>query len=97
MISVECQKRLMRIVSYEKIVLVDLFDLVPPQIMTFVRYTAIAGFIAIVPLVINLDYKAFSLVFKEKTITYWWFFVVLTIVPLMVLLYAFSKIFGRLF
>jgi len=75
----------------------DNIKFLPPGIITFVRYSAIAGFIAIVPLIINLDFKAFRLVFKEKTATYWWFFVVLTVIPFLVLLYAFTKIFGRLF
>ncbi len=69
------------------------YKMLPPQLMEFFRFSAIAGLIAAVTLLINLHYSAFRYIFKERTKTYWWLFIVMTVIPLFLFLYVFSLLF----
>ena len=70
---------------------------IPEEIMQFLHYSAITGFIIVSVLLINLNHKAFDYVLKDNSKKYWWLFVLLAIIPLMLFLYAFTSIFGKLF
>ena len=76
-----------------------MFDpkLIPPELLEFVRYSAIAGFIAATTLVVNINHKIFRKIFKENPGTYWWLFVVSSLIPLSVFFYIFSLVFGDKF
>jgi hypothetical protein len=70
---------------------------VPEEVMQFIRYSAITGFIIIATLLINLNHKAFNYVLKDNAKKYWWLFVIMAVIPLSLFLYAFTFIFGKLF
>ncbi|OGM18276.1 hypothetical protein A2686_03690 [Candidatus Woesebacteria bacterium RIFCSPHIGHO2_01_FULL_38_10] len=84
----------MKIASREKIM--TEMKTVEVNFMEFVRFTAIGGFITATTLLVNLNFKGFSFIFKEKTRTYWWLFLTLTVIPLLLFLYIFTLIFGKL-
>lgn len=66
-----------------------------PQLTHVFRISSIAGFIAAVTLIINLNFVAFRKVFKKRTRTYWWLFLVFMLAPLFLFLYIFNLFFGR--
>lgn len=70
---------------------------IPKEIMQFLHYSAITGFIVVVTLLINLNHRFFSYVLKDNAKRYWWLFVILAVIPLSLFLYAFTFIFGKLF
>jgi hypothetical protein len=64
--------------------------------MQFLRYGAMLGFFVVSILIINLNNKAFRFVFREHAKTYFWFFLLLSIIPLLVFIYLFNAFFGKL-
>ena len=72
-------------------------ELVPSEILEFLRYSAIVGFISTATIVINLNNKAFKRILGENAARLWWLFVLLAVIPLFVFLYLFNLIFGQLF
>lgn len=62
--------------------------------MEVLKVTAAAGFVTASVLLISLNHKVFKFIFKEKTASYWWLFTVLTVFPLLLILYIFSLLFG---
>ena len=70
------------------------FSLIPPEIMEFIRITAIGGFITTSTLVISLNFRAFNKVFSYNAKKLWWLFMLLMIIPLLITLYVFTLIFG---
>lgn len=71
-------------------------NLVPREIMEFIRYGAIAGFIATTALVINLNWVTFLFVFhKKKTKVFWVLFSFVAVLIFLILLFIFSMIFER--
>jgi hypothetical protein len=66
------------------------------QTLQIVKYSAIAGFIATTTLLINLNNKLFLKVFKKKSKSYFWFFLVISVIPLLAFLYVFNAVFGKL-
>jgi len=69
--------------------------IIPREWLEFLRYSAISGFIALSVLVINLSNKAFAKVFKENATKLWWLFVLLSLIPVLGIIYIFSRIFGK--
>lgn len=71
--------------------------IVMPEMSLFVifliKYGAIIGLIVVTTLIINLHFLGFKSVFKTKTVTYWWLFSMIIIIPLMLFLYIFSLLF----
>lgn len=70
---------------------------IPSEFTEFLRYSAITGFLVVTTLVINLNHKAFKYVLGDKSKSYWWLFVLFAVFPLLLFLYAFTFLFGRLF
>lgn len=66
------------------------------QTLNVIKYGAIAGFLATTTLLINLNNKLFLRVFKEKSKSYFWFFLIISIIPLLAFLYVFNALFGKL-
>jgi ATP-dependent Zn protease len=62
----------------------------------FLRYGAIIGFLVATTLLINLNNKAYNSVFKEKKKQYFWFFLVISLIPLLIFIAIFNFIFQRL-
>lgn len=62
----------------------------------FLRYGAMLGFFVTSILVINLNNKAFRYVFKSHARSYFWFFMLLSIIPLLVFIFLFTTFFGKL-
>lgn len=62
----------------------------------FLRYGAMLGFFVASILIINLNNKAFNFVFKEHAKRYFWFFMLLSVIPLLVFIFLFNAFFGRL-
>lgn len=65
-----------------------------PEISQFLRFSSLTGFIVVTTLIINLNFKAFRFVFKEKTGHYWWLFLLLALVPLGLIMFIFTLLFG---
>lgn len=63
------------------------------KLKDFVEFVAFLGFLVTATLLINLNFRGFKFVFGEKVRSYWWLFLLLTIVPLLVILYIFSLLF----
>lgn len=66
----------------------------PPELLTFFRYSAILGFISVSVLIINLNHKLFDTVFRDSAKKFWWLFVLVSTVPLLVIIYVFNFFFG---
>lgn len=64
--------------------------------MQFLKYGAMLGFFVTSVLVINLNNKAFKYIFKDHAKNYFWFFLLLSIIPLLVFIYLFNLFFGKL-
>jgi len=68
----------------------------PVEALQFLKFSAIAGFLATATLLINLNNKAFNYIFKEKAKSYFWFFLLISIIPLLAIIYVFNVFFGKL-
>lgn len=77
----------------------DIFSVVviPQEVMQFLHYSAIVGFIVVATLLINMNHKAFNYVMKDNAKRYWWLFVIIAVIPLSLILYVFTFIFGKFF
>lgn len=67
---------------------------IPHEILIFFRYSAILGFICVATLVINLNHNLFNKVMSDNAKTFWWLFVIISVVPLLVIIYVFNFFFG---
>jgi len=64
--------------------------------MAFFRFSAVAGLLATTVLLINLNHKAFDRVLGPKSKSLWWLFVLFSVVPLLLFLYIFTFLFGKM-
>jgi len=64
-----------------------------PQLVEVFKFSAITGFIISATLIINLSHKTFTNLFKEKTATYYWLFLLMMIIPLLFIIFIFSLLF----
>ena len=71
-------------------------ELIPAEFFSFLRFSAITGFLATTTLFINMHHEAFGRMFKQRASNYWWLFVLLSIVPFLLFLYIFNFVFGKL-
>jgi hypothetical protein len=83
------------LIGCERISLVINFKILPQEAVDIIRSCATAGLLAVTALVVNLSYKGFSTIFKEKTRTFWGLFFFASIIFLLLFLYAFSLLFER--
>ena len=67
------------------------------QIQSFFKFSAVVGFLATTTLLINLNHFTFQRVFGEgKSKSFWWLFVLFSVIPLLVILYIFNIVFNRI-
>src|SRR3972149_5607418 len=66
------------------------------QTLSLFKYGAMLGFLVATVLLMNLNNKAFKYVFKDRAKSYFWFFLLLSVIPLLVFIYIFNLLFGRL-
>ncbi len=69
---------------------------IDPRLMEAFRIGSITGFLATVTLLINVNYKVYQRIFKDKAKSYWWLFLLSALIPLLLFLYIFSLLFGKL-
>ncbi len=74
---------------------IDTINLFIHKALQIFKYGAIVGFFVTTILVINLNNKAYNHVFKQKSKSYFWFFLLLSIIPLLSFIYIFNMFFGR--
>ncbi|OGM03590.1 hypothetical protein A2715_00330 [Candidatus Woesebacteria bacterium RIFCSPHIGHO2_01_FULL_39_32] len=68
----------------------------PPELLSFLRFSAIAGLLATTTLLMNFNHKAFSNFFGYRSKSLWWLFLVFSVLPLLLFLFVFNFLFGRL-
>ncbi len=73
-----------------------LLAIIPQKMLDVVKVSSIVGLISATTLFINLNFKAFKMIFKEKSRSYWWLFLMMAIAPLLIFLYLFTLFFGSL-
>jgi spore maturation protein SpmB len=66
------------------------------KVLEVFKYGAMLGFLVATTLLINLNNKAFTSVFREHSKAYFWFFLVISVIPLLAFIYVFNFLFGRL-
>ena len=71
-------------------------DFFSPSVIAFFRFSAVAGLLATTALLINLNHKAFDRVLGQKSRSLWWLFVLFSVVPLLLFLYIFTFLFGKM-
>ncbi len=72
-------------------------EFVNAQFAGSLKLVAFVGFLAAATLLIGFNHKVFEVVMGERSKAYWWLFMVVTILPLLLIIYAFSYFFGNLF
>lgn len=72
-------------------------DLVALQakFMSLFRFAAIGGFLVVSVLLINLNFKMFEKMLEKNFALFKWIFLLSTIFPLLLILYAFSFFFEK--
>jgi hypothetical protein len=69
-------------------------EILREQLQGSIKIVAFVGFLAAATLFIGLNHKFFVLALGEKSKTYWWMFIIIAVVPLLIIIYAFSYLFG---
>lgn len=69
--------------------------LIAQKTMQIFKYGAMVGFLVTTVLVINLNNRAFNSIFKERAKSYFWFFLLISVIPLLAFIYIFNMFFGR--
>lgn len=60
-----------------------------------IKVASVLGLIICSTLLVALNFKFFSKVFKERTASLWWLFLIISIVPFLVMLGVFTVLFER--
>lgn len=64
------------------------------QIQNVLKSVSLVGFLVTATLIVGLNFKIFTNIFKDKASNYWWLFLVISVVPLLVALYIYTIFFG---
>ncbi len=59
------------------------------------KFGAMLGFVVCTVLVISLNFSLFKRIFKERTTSMWWLFMVFTFIPFIVMIGIFTLLFDR--
>jgi len=86
---------LLEVERYEKISNMGVIDKFPAELLLFFRYSAIAGFLATVTLIINFNHTKFANIFGDRSKSLWWLFLIFSVIPLLLFLFIFNFVFGR--
>jgi hypothetical protein len=73
----------------------EIIGKLPPEFISFLRFSAVSGLLALTVILINFNHSKFSHVFGDRSRNLWWLFLVFSVVPLMFLLFMFNFIVGR--
>jgi len=71
-------------------------NLIIQKFIQVFKYGAIVGFFVTTILIINLNNKAFNSVFQQRSKSYFWFFLLISIIPLLAFIYVFNILFGKI-
>ena len=66
----------------------------PIEIQSVLKTIALVGFLITATLIVGLNFKIFTNIFKDKVSHYWWLFLMISAVPILVALYIYSFFFG---
>lgn len=66
----------------------------PIEVQSALRTIALAGFLITATLIVGINFKIFTNVFREKFSSYWWLFLVVSAVPIVIALYIYTFFFG---
>lgn len=64
------------------------------ELFHLVSLASFFGFIVLAVIVINLNYHAFTKFLGQRSKSFWWFFLIFSLFPLLLILYIFSFLFG---
>jgi len=64
------------------------------QFQSALRSVSLAGFLVTATLIIGLNFKIFTNIFKDRASRYWWLFLGISIVPILVAIYLYTFFFG---
>ena len=67
--------------------------LIPREILDFFRYSAITGFAATVAILINFNHDILKKIFGENVSTFWWTFLLISLMVLFLALFMFTVLF----
>jgi hypothetical protein len=82
------------IMNFDFLLDIDL-PLIAQKTMQIFKYGALVGFLVTTVLIINLNNKAFNTVFKDRAKSYFWFFLIISVIPLLAFIYIFNLLFAR--
>ncbi len=74
---------------------IDTVNLIIHKVLQIFKYGAIVGFFVTTVLIINLNNRAYNHVFQTKAKSYFWFFLIISIIPLLSFIYIFNMFFGK--
>jgi len=66
----------------------------PDQVQNVLKTVSLLGFLITATLIVGLNFKIFTNIFKEKASHYWWLFLVVSAVPILVAIYIYTFFFG---
>ena len=66
-------------------------------VSNFFKMSVFVGFLVTTTLIVGLNFKIFKFVFKDSIQKYWWAFMLASLIPLFLLLYFFTLLFGGTF
>lgn len=66
----------------------------PIQTQNVLKTIALLGFLITATLIVGLNFKIFTNIFKDKASHYWWLFLVISAVPILVAIYIYAFFFG---
>jgi len=67
---------------------------IPVETQSVLQTIALLGFLITATLIVGLNFKIFTNIFKEKASHYWWLFLVISAVPILVAIYMYAFFFG---
>jgi len=73
----------------------ELLEKFPSEFIYFLRYSAVAGLLALTVILINLNHYKFRSIFGERSGKLWWLFFTFSILPLMFFIFMFNFVLGR--
>jgi hypothetical protein len=66
----------------------------PVEVQSALKTLALVGFLITATLIVGINFKIFTGIFKGKVTSYWWLFLVVSAVPILMALYLYSFFFG---
>jgi hypothetical protein len=64
------------------------------EVQDTLKTVALVGFLITATLIVGINFKIFTSLFRDKVSHYWWLFLVVSAVPILLALYIYSFFFG---